>query len=350
MIVFPIDNLIVKDLNSYYLHIEKFLEHYQGFLAAGGIGFVSPSASGIIYFDEYRFINAGYCDKSENLSGAKAFRKIVQTAHTKNFNVSVFETDIDSIYYWAQIPNAVALYKDLKSEFTDISALISRMKSEKLTGYIEIDCSDRNGSGHIFFNNGLIMASKKFVSPHATSDSSATDNMIKKSAESSGIFHVYQIQMGQKHEEIIFTPSASAKINKPITPKPAPETSSPETKDIQPTTDYLIEMLQQLLQMLEKIIKANKKIKVDFDTLLKKIFVEKVDKYDFLDPFAAELVYENSRLRFHGKTKDSHLVHGVIECALDLASRAGVQGVLTKNLAPWIKKYEGDLNRFNIKF
>lgn len=349
MIVFPINNLIIKDLNSYYLHIEKFLEHYQGFLAAGGVSFYSPSASGIIFFDEFRFLNAGYSDKSEYLTGLKAFKKIVQTAHTKNFNVSVFESDLDEIYYWAHTPQATSLYNNLKSEFTDITALIEKMRLEKLTGFIEIELNDKKGGGHVFLNNGLVMASKKSSTMYATSDKAETDSLIKKASQNSGVFHVFQIQLGQKFEEIAFgNPVVSKQPKEPVAVIPEPKIS--EKKDTAKTTSHLIEMLQQLLQMLEKIIKANKKIRDDFETLLKTIFVEKVDKYDFLDPFAAELIYENSRLSFKGKTSDAELVTGVIECAMELSARTGVHGVLIKNLGPWLKKYETDLNRFNIKF
>jgi len=350
MIVFPCDRPIVKDLNSYYLIIDKFLEHYQGFLGSGGIYFNSPSAAGIVLFDEYRFLNAEYFDKFEKLNGSKAFDKILQTSSEKNFNVSVYEIDMDSVYYWAHIPEANALYKDLKSEFTDISVLVEKMKSERLTGYIEIAGNAKSESSYIFFNNGIIEASKK-DSSDTTNNQDSTISIIANASESGGLFHVYQVQLEKKLEEINFIQSGNRQQKQVVAAQqkkdaPLPPVSQPQKKVSQ---DHFIEMLQLLLQMLEKIIKANKKIKIDFETLLKKIFVEKVEKYDFLDPFAAELIYENGRLKFYGKTSDKELVTAVLECALEVAERTGVKGVLTKNLAPWINKYGNDLNKFNIK-
>ncbi|MEZ4550951.1 MAG: hypothetical protein R2874_10855 [Desulfobacterales bacterium] len=44
----------------------------------------------------------------------------------------------------------------------------------------------------------------------------------------------------------------------------------------------------------------NKRIKMDFETLLNKQFVEKVNRYEFLDPFAGEFRYSNGKVSFSG--------------------------------------------------
>lgn len=59
---------------------------------------------------------------------------------------------------------------------------------------------------------------------------------------------------------------------------------------------------------METVIKANKRIKGDFETLLNKKFVDKVDQYDFLDPFAAEFRYVNGEVIFTGKAIQKELV------------------------------------------
>lgn len=362
MIVFPVDLPIVKDLNSYYLNIERFVEHYQGFLAAGAISFAAPSAAGVILFDEYRFLNAWYSDKSDNLVGAKAFTKLLQISSQKNFNVAVYEVDSDTIYYWAHTCDTNQLYNDLKSEFTDINTMLGKMKTEKLTGFLEVGIESTGKSGQIFFNNGMIIGSRGMGSDQVKQNPSALKDLVDNANESICVFSVYQVNVANKFEEIVFT-SGSAKMvatpaaaaQPPAAPKAEPLKQVQSAQAAQPSAQprqnqaYYIEMLQLLIQMLEKIIKANKKIKVDFDTLLKKTFVDKVDKYDFLDPFAAELTYENGRLKFYGRTSDKILVAGIVECVLDLAESTGVHGVLIKNMSPWIKKYGNDLTRLNIK-
>lgn len=355
MIALPSDIPVVKDLNSYYLHIEKFLEHYQGFISAGAIHFSSPATSGVIFFDEYRFLNAEYIDKTEYFTGVQAFRKLIQTASLKNFSVSVFEIDMDSIYYWVHTSSAKEVYKDLKPEFKNIYSLIEKMKSEKLTGYIHIEYNGVKDQGNIFFNNGIIIAAHKKISKLPSGNVTDINDVIKKADDKGGSFSIFQIQLNQKLEEIVFTPSESrqSRPDGVTHKKTGVKNNIPDVRDEVKkveSIDYLIEMLQLLLQMLEKTVRSNKKIKADFDTLLKKIFVEKVDRYDFLDPFAAELTYENGRLRFYGRVKDKDLVSGIVECAMDLAETTGIYGLLVKNLAPWIKKYENELNKFNIKF
>jgi hypothetical protein len=43
------------------------------------------------------------------------------------------------------------------------------------------------------------------------------------------------------------------------------------------------------------MIRSNKNIKEDFETLLKKKFVDKAATYAFLDPFAGEFSYKNNK-------------------------------------------------------
>lgn len=99
--------------------------------------------------------------KTESINGPQAFRKLIQTASQKNFSVSVFEIDMDSIYYWAHTSNASEAYRELAAESIDIATLIEKMKSEKLTGYIQIDFTGGKDRGCIFMNNGAVTVSQK---------------------------------------------------------------------------------------------------------------------------------------------------------------------------------------------
>jgi hypothetical protein len=101
--------------------------------------------------------------------------------------------------------------------------------------------------------------------------------------------------------------------------------------------------LEELLETFEKVLASNKKVKADFETLLKKKFLEKVDKYPFLDPFAAELVYANRKLSYSGSATDKELARGLLESVMELAGQLGIMPQFKETLGPWSEKYAGEM-------
>jgi len=108
-------------------------------------------------------------------------------------------------------------------------------------------------------------------------------------------------------------------------------------------------MLQSLLSLLEKVVRANKKIRTDFETLLNRKFMDKVDEYDFLDPFAGDFKYLNGQLVFTGKASQSQLVNGVVECVREIISELGIAASFRKYLTSWHKEYIEEIYTFNIE-
>jgi hypothetical protein len=106
--------------------------------------------------------------------------------------------------------------------------------------------------------------------------------------------------------------------------------------------------IEELLIILEREIVSKKRTKVDFNKLLKKKFVEKADKYSFLDPFAAEFEYNNGRLIFKGDASDEDLAVGVVESVRELANELNIAGRLRKQLEAWSLKYEEMLIEYDI--
>ena len=109
-------------------------------------------------------------------------------------------------------------------------------------------------------------------------------------------------------------------------------------------------MIQGLLLIFERIVRGNKKIKADFDTLLKRKFVDNVDKYDFLDPFAAEFQYAKGKVKFTGKANEQQLTKGVVESVYELAEDLGMLSQLQNDLLPWAEKYQPEIEKFNLGF
>ena len=84
--------------------------------------------------------------------------------------------------------------------------------------------------------------------------------------------------------------------------------------------------------------------------ILKEKFVEKTDRYYFLDPFAAEFTYSDQKITFIGDATDNELVKGVVESVREIVSELGLLESLKTEIAPWSKKYEEMITRFEIEF
>jgi len=325
MIIIPREKPVVQNLNSYYLDIHRLLEHYQGELGSGGIHFKSPLAEGIIFFDEDTILNGIFHNKERQVEGSDAIDLLIEALSNNNFSVAVYKIDPARVYFWANLQNVEEYYKNLSTEFTDLEGLIQKMSSEKLTGYIDVSIQGQEEGGLIFFDNGSIIGC--FCSWENGELNSTTENqelLILKSKESGGIFNVSRSTLKENK-------------SKGVLPKEVPKLQG-----------QVLNMIEGLLIIFEKCVKGNKKIKADFDTLLKRKFVDNADKYDFLDPFAAEFQYAEGKVKFTGKADDQRLAKGVFESALELAEELGLRPQLRKDLAPWMQKYQQEIEKFDL--
>ncbi len=346
MIIIPREKPAVSDLNSYYLKIDKLIEHYQGALGTGGVYFKSPISEGVVFFDEANLLNGYYKDKKVELKGGAALKKINETASKNNYSVTVYYILPERVYYWANLSNAEPLYRDLSSEFTDLEGLIKKMESEKVTGYIDVKFNQDAGGGLLFIYNGEVIGGASSQGVDALDRSvEYRDDLITRSLEFGGNFNVKKIQLSKI--TTLSKPSAPDKVPRPVL-KPS-VSQKPKKALPQKNSQRVLRMLQDLLVLSEKVIRSNKRIKHDFETLLNKQFVDKVDQYDFLDPFAAEFRYSNGKVTFSGRPSQKELVASITECVKDMASSLGMTAVFRKYLATWKKNYTDEIIDFNIE-
>lgn len=324
MIVIPKEKPVIENLNSYYLDIRKLVEHYQGQLGAGGIHFKSPAAESVIFFDKDEFLGGVFKDRERNINGIEVLDVIVEASSKYNFVISIYEIAQNKVYFWANMPDAKKIYKNLSTEFTDLEGLIKKMASEKLTGYIEVIINNGKEGGLVFFSDGeIIGGSYSWGKGEVSSLKENRELLVAKTKDSGGVFHVSRIEASKR--------SAGGEIN------------ANEQKN---AADILI-ILEECLQAVES--EAVKKRR-DFNSLLKKKFIEKADKYIFLDPFADEFRYSGGKITFTGEATDEELLQGVAESVKEIAEEAGFLLNLKDSLSSWSQKYAGELAKTGISF
>ena len=326
MLITPKENPFIGNLNSYYLDIGKLIEHCQGEIGSGAIHFRSPNEEGIVFFDKDEILDGTLQNKDGELGGKTVIKHLIASADNNNFIIDIYGIDPEKIYFWANMRGAKKIYKDLSTEFTDLEGLIKKMISEKLTGYIEVSISEDKEGGLIFFTNGeIIGGSYSWGKGELNGSKESQKLLIEKTKESGGVFHVSRISFTNEEES--------------------------ETKEIKKeTSSNVLPALEDLLVIFERTLMSNNKSTTDFNTLLKKKFVEMVDKYAFLDPFAAEFDYDNQKITFTGNASDEELVNGVIESVEDLAGELGILPQFVEELAPWSQKHAKEVARFGISY
>jgi hypothetical protein len=327
MAIIPREKPVIENLNSYYLVLEKLFEHYQGELGSGAIHFESSSAEGVVFFDKDDLLNGILKDKGGEIQGKKAIERIIDVAGNNSFSINIYAIDPDKIYLWANLPDAKRIYNNLSTEFTDLEGLIKKMVSEKLTGYIDVSINDGNGDGLIFFNNGEIQGgSYSWGKGELSASKKNQELLIEKTKKSGGVFNVSRISLSKTQA-----------------------TSESKETERNHSSGVLV-ALEDLLGIFERVVISDKKIKDDFDALLKKKFVEKADKYSFLDPFAGEFEYSDHSIRFSGNASDKELVNALIESVEEIAGDLGILPLISDKLVPWSQTYAKELEQFGISY
>ncbi|MFP4158269.1 MAG: hypothetical protein ACLFQ9_00830 [Desulfobacterales bacterium] len=347
MIIIPREKPVVQELNSYYLNIDKLIEHYQGELGAGAVYFRSPVAEAVLFFDEQSLINGYLEERSRSLQGKQAVDRIIKMAEGSNFVVSVFRILPERLYFWANLANSKPLYRDLTSEFTDLQGLIRKMEGERLTGYIDVELNNGTG-GLLFFHQGQVIGGSSADDSGGSVDRSREyrDDLIERSKEHGGRFNVSKVFLEQA-ETSDSAPAVSEKTSGPEPLKKPAVKQQPEIQGI--SRERVTEMLQGLLGSLESVVRKNRRIRPDFETLLNRKFVEKADKYDFLDPFLAEFRYSGGRVSYEGQAKWGELVGAVEECVYEIAKANGLLSQLRRQLDSWREQFADEIEEFEVK-
>lgn len=330
MVVVPIGEAVLSNLNSYYIEIRRLLEHCQGELGSGGIHLKSPSAEGIVYFDKDEVINGVFHEKEQEFAGPDIMERLIEATGERNFVVDIYRLSSEEVYYWANMPAAQRIHSDLSAEFTDLEGLIKKMSSEGLTGFIDARIGDGRETGIIFFNNGKILGgSYSWANGVLNHSKENQDLLISKIKESGAVFHVSRISLNHNGRRL--------RSEKERRPAPA-------------HSDKTLAALEHFLRVAERVFNRRKSARADFQTLLKRKFIESVDRYAFLDPFAAEFSYEEGKVSFSGEATDRDLVVGVMESVAGLAKECGVQKPLKQELTSWSARYAKELEKLGVPF
>ena len=325
MIIAPKEKPVVENLNSYYLNIGRLLEHFQGEVGSGAIFFRSSAARGVIFFDHDEVISGHLQDRDDRISGEQAVTQLVDEASDRNYLVDIYPIPPEDVYFWSSMPTAEIVYDDLSTEFTDLQGLLKKLTAEKLTGFINVTIGDGSEQGLVFISNGEIVGgSFSWAKEKTGSVKGNVEKLVDKTKASGGLFQVSRIPLADKDRGSADVPKEAAG-------------SSP------------LKMLEEFMGIFETLYASRKTRDADFNTIIRRKFVEIADRYTFLDPFAAEFEYVDRKIRFTGQADDEELSVAVISSIRELAEELGMDAQFKQHLASWGGKYKRTLEKLDIR-
>ena len=327
ILMFPKDKPVVRDLSSYYLDIGRLIEHYQAELGSGAIHLKSPSAAGVVFFDETNILNVTYQDRQSLLDGKTARNRLIEALESGSFSVSVYRIDADKLFFWANLHHAEDFYQNLASEFTDLLGLIKKMTSLKLTGYVKVSTTKQSQNGFVFFNNGGIIGISCSWDPE--NHRKANDNLerlVRHAKTNGGTFNVKLLDLNNIVKNL------------------------DENDNRQRIPADLLDMIHELLLIFDRLVSAKNEIRVDFYTLLRKKFIQKADVFDFLDPFTGEFSFTpRTRSNFPGNAAPQEFIDGIVKSVRELAQDLDMADALHRQLDNWRRTYAASVEAFGIE-
>lgn len=319
MLIVPKSRPVLENLNTYYLDLSKMIEHFQGELGHGAIYLSSSTERAVIYFDQEAVLNAILETSKGVRYGDTVLSTLLDSARRTNYKVDVYYIEPSKVYFFAHLTESEWIYRDLSSEFTDLEGLIKKISDQQLTGYIEVLIGGNKGSAYLLFDKGIMIGgSYSWAKEDINNSKENFEELLLKVRETTSMFNVARVTL-------------SKQLN---VQRQSPKVVEQKVSRLSPML-VAQELLWNTEQMFTRFVK-----KADFTILLKKKFVEKADRYPFLDPFAGEFEYSGGKVSYVGETDENQVLSAVLECLNDLVRENKLTSQFETIVSDLKKKYE----------
>ena len=321
----PEERPYLKGLNSYYVVIDRFVEHLQGEIGSGCLYCQSAKEEVLIYFDEHDVIRSVIQKNGQPASIINTMEPVVESLGRTNFVITVFALDPNAIFFWGQIPPFKWAQKTLTSEEIRLPDLLYRLNAKKFYGFVRVEITDQKEGAILFLHRGSRIGGSYSWGRGGLDPSDASYNqLLKLVQEAPARFFV-----GHFKPEVSSVPSPQQEIKN-------------ITEITVPGTDVQFEDLDHALELfLDHYVQVvRKKSKSDPTVLLKQEFMDKLDTYPFLDPFKDIFDYEDGRVHCSNEVSRDTIAEGVVDCAwnvikahkLEKKFRAALSGCESKDI------------------
>lgn len=311
-------------LNSYYLAMDKFIEHLQGEIGTGCLYCKSSTREILVYFDEMDVIRSIIQDTGEKAQIAATLAPVFEALEQRNYIVSVYHLDPHAIFYWAQLPPYKRVRKKLASEDISLEKLVEKIGQKEASCFVEVDFTSAvNMNCILFFNVGdFVGGSYAWGAGGLNPSRNELESFLHAAGNKNAEFALNQFT----GDELM---QAAERI----------EEKQEETVELAGEDQVFITNLPTLLEEFLAIYlkTARKKAKVDPFTLMLQQIVVRADQYQFLDPFNPPFDYTDNVFSFIGPDRafGENSARAIIECSWDVVQELRLEKKFRSALASW---------------
>ena len=148
--IFPKRDSVYQNLNTSFTNFGELLVDLKENSFTGVVQVSYWEYDGILLLDNGNIINAIEEIKGTAVTGQQAVKNVTEKAKEKDGAISVFSQKGEMITMLASVAKSEIVYENLSTEFTSLDALVTKLKSEDHTGFIEIAFDGSDQRGYIF--------------------------------------------------------------------------------------------------------------------------------------------------------------------------------------------------------
>ena len=334
--MFPRDRTLYANLNTSFTSFEALLADLQSRRLTGYVEVAFPAYTGTLLLSEGEIVNA--CEESGEgrITGAPAVRGIVARAAQKDGTLNVYSAFPDVVLLLHRLMDARPLYKDLTSAFTSLDRLIAKLRADGLTGYVEVQVPEGQGSGVIYLAAGEPVESVLSTAAGLNAGQDALNTIVQLVNTSGGSFNVF-VEAG---------PATPSRGRPAPPPRPLATTETPR--------EALLAFWSEVVATIESVADGFSK-PGRFLLAFKEVLVARAGTYPFLDPFAAEFEYRAGKVAFDGPLPDD-FSRALGDCLSDTVSklafqlkRSDLETRVREGLASVSEKHAAVVDRFGLR-
>lgn len=298
--MFPKDRTLYANLNTSFTSFEALIGDLQERKLTGYVEVSAPGYTGTLLLSEGEVVNAQEVAGERRVVGPAASRGVMERAGERDGMINVYSAFPDVVLLLHRLMDSRPLYRDLTSAFTSLDRLIAKLRSDGLTGYVEVHVADEAGVGIIYLAGGEPVESVFSVGQEMTNGQEALNAIVSSVTAHGGTFNVF-VEAGQ--QQVAGTPP----------PAPAQEGYRAE----------LIAFWEDVISRVESVGDGLSK-PGRFLLAFKEVLVSRAVTYPFLDPFAAEFNYSGGHISFEQPLPDD-FSKALADCLTDTIAKLAFQ-------------------------
>jgi hypothetical protein len=312
----PREKPFLTGLNSYYLDIEKFIQHLQGEIGSGCLYCNSADQELLVYFDEYDIVRALTQNSGEHARVSDQLEHVLVSLHKKSFQVTIYYLDPDSIFFWGQMPAFRRAQNIFVSNKVRLPDLIFSLSQKEFSGFIEVNVDKKKDCAVLFFYEGQRRGGSYYWGTGGLSTFDADYNtllgMLQKNGGSYSLGYFTSDQLSPIMEVEMKAGVEEEEEDKRLHEIPD---KGNETSPLEKTPSELNQALNEFISVFAQTM-ISKKAKAEPFIDLKLKFIDFSGIYPHLDPYKRLCeIEDDGTVTIAEEISEKDAAEGIIDCA-----------------------------------